>query len=148
MSEIELKARIISILSGHTREMEGYSYFSSNPGIPEDEYEDIADEVMAALAPQWQPIESAPKDGTIIIGFSAAVGEPMLFRFIAPHEFLTAGEREMQLNVPDFGALKEVEEWLYREAWFYADFSVGDICESACQPSHWQPLPAPPEVEG
>ncbi len=50
MSQLELKARIISILSGHTREMEGYSYFSSNPGIPEDEYEEIADEVIAALA--------------------------------------------------------------------------------------------------
>lgn len=102
-------------------------------------------ESIASLL-QWQPIESAPKDGRTIIGYSAAVGEPMLVRFIAPHEFLTTGECEMKLNVPDFGALKEVEEWLYREAWFYADFVVGDICDSACQPTHWQPLPAPPEV--
>lgn len=50
MNGIELKARIIKILSSHTTEMEGYSYFSSNPGIPEDHYEEIADEIIAALA--------------------------------------------------------------------------------------------------
>ncbi len=46
-----MKAGIIRILSRHTQEMEGYSYFSSNPGIPEDQYEEIADEVIAALTP-------------------------------------------------------------------------------------------------
>ncbi|WP_164241969.1 hypothetical protein [Stenotrophomonas maltophilia] len=115
MSEIELKARIISILSGHTREMEGYSYFSSNPGIPEDEYEEIADEVIAAIAPQWQPIESAPKDG-----------------------------RPLLLDHPDWHTRVLRGAWDAHElAWRVHGFGC-----PATQPTKWQPLPAPPEVEG
>jgi hypothetical protein len=38
--------RIVSIIARHTREMEGYSYFGSNPGVAEDDYEDIADDIM------------------------------------------------------------------------------------------------------
>ncbi|HEL4296687.1 TPA: hypothetical protein UM674_000616 [Stenotrophomonas maltophilia] len=49
MNDIEKRAQIVKILQGHTTEMEGYSYFSSNPGIPEDRYEEIADEIIAAL---------------------------------------------------------------------------------------------------
>ncbi|HDS1228104.1 TPA: hypothetical protein QEF71_002268 [Stenotrophomonas maltophilia] len=45
------RALVLQILSSHTTEMEGYSYFSSNPGIPEDHYEEIADEIVAALTP-------------------------------------------------------------------------------------------------
>lgn len=45
-----MKDKIIEILKAHTREMEGYSYFGSNPGISEDDYEEIAEEIEAALA--------------------------------------------------------------------------------------------------
>lgn len=38
--------RIIAIIASHTQEMEGYSYFGSNPGVSEDDYEDIAEEIM------------------------------------------------------------------------------------------------------
>lgn len=38
--------RLIEIISRYTTEMEGYSYFGSNPGIKEDDYEDIADVIM------------------------------------------------------------------------------------------------------
>lgn len=67
MGEIELKAKVIAILARHTRGMQGYLYFSSNPGIPEGEYEEIADEVIAALATKWQSIDSAPRNGTRIL---------------------------------------------------------------------------------
>ena len=33
---------VIAALKENTREMEGYSYFGSNPGVCEDDYEDIA----------------------------------------------------------------------------------------------------------
>lgn len=48
----EDKARrdaIIKIMSGYTREMEGYSYFGSNPGIPQDDYDEVAGEIMEAM---------------------------------------------------------------------------------------------------
>jgi hypothetical protein len=38
--------RIVAIIARYTTEMEGYSYFGSNPGVPEDDYEDIADDIM------------------------------------------------------------------------------------------------------
>lgn len=41
-----LRDKIIKVISSYTQEMEGYSYFGSNPGVPEDEYEDIADELL------------------------------------------------------------------------------------------------------
>lgn len=122
MSEIELKARIISILSGHTREMEGYSYFSSNPGIPEDEYEEIADEVIAALAPQWQPIEFN-EDGEPT---NVPADTPIL---VPPTKRL--GMTVAKWNPLDGWETETTSEWvgMYR-------------------PAHFQPLPAPPEVEG
>ncbi len=43
------KALIMKILEKYTREMEGYSYFSSNPGVSQDDYEEIADEIIDAL---------------------------------------------------------------------------------------------------
>lgn len=44
--ETKLKEIILQVLKSHTREMEGYSYYGSNPGVPEDEYEDVADEIV------------------------------------------------------------------------------------------------------
>jgi len=42
----QIRDKIVAIISRYTTEMEGYSYFGSNPGIKEDDYEDIADEIM------------------------------------------------------------------------------------------------------
>lgn len=44
-----LRQRIVTIIDRHTKEMEGYSYFGSNPGIARDDYEDVADEIMLEL---------------------------------------------------------------------------------------------------
>ena len=44
--EHEIRERIVAIMSRHTQEMEGYSYYGSNPGISEDDYEDVADDIM------------------------------------------------------------------------------------------------------
>lgn len=44
--EHEIRERIVAIMKRYTQEMEGYSYFGSNPGIEEDDYEDVADEIM------------------------------------------------------------------------------------------------------
>lgn len=44
--EYELRNKIIAVLEQFTREMEGYSYFGSNPGISEDDYEDVAEAIL------------------------------------------------------------------------------------------------------
>jgi hypothetical protein len=46
MNKEEIRKRIIEIINSYTREMEGYSYFGSNPGVSEDDYEDIANDIL------------------------------------------------------------------------------------------------------
>lgn len=43
------KEKIIEILKAHTEDMEGYSYFGPNMGVPEDDYEEIADEILTLV---------------------------------------------------------------------------------------------------
>ena len=44
--EIAIRNRVVAIIDKYTREMEGYDYFGSNPGVSEDDYEDVADEII------------------------------------------------------------------------------------------------------
>jgi hypothetical protein len=44
------KMQLIEIINQHTTEMEGYSYFGSNPGVPVDVYEEVAESIMK----KWQ----------------------------------------------------------------------------------------------
>ena len=43
-----IRDRIVAIMSRFTREME-YSYHSSNPGMQEDDYEEVADMIMQEM---------------------------------------------------------------------------------------------------
>jgi hypothetical protein len=45
MTKEEVKKRIVEILDSYTKEMEGYSYYGSNPGVSHSDYEDIAEEI-------------------------------------------------------------------------------------------------------
>lgn len=42
----EKKLHLIKLLDEFTQEMEGYCYYSSNPGISTDDYEDVADRIL------------------------------------------------------------------------------------------------------
>jgi len=42
----EKKLQLIKLLDEFTQEMEGHSYYSSNPGISTDDYEDVADRIL------------------------------------------------------------------------------------------------------
>ena len=44
--EKAIRDRIIAIISTYTQEMNRDSYFGSNRGASEEDYEDIADEIM------------------------------------------------------------------------------------------------------
>lgn len=48
-AEFEMREKIVAIMAKFTRDMEGYTYFGSNYGMPEDDYEDAAEEIMAAF---------------------------------------------------------------------------------------------------
>jgi len=45
--EFDLREKIVKIMKAHVCEMEGYSYFGSNPGISEDDLDDVADDIMS-----------------------------------------------------------------------------------------------------
>lgn len=38
--------RVMKIIDSHTVEMEGYGYFGSNPGVPVDDYDEVAEEII------------------------------------------------------------------------------------------------------
>ena len=46
MNKEEIRKRIIEIIDSYTKEMEGYSYYGSNPGVSESDYEDIANDIL------------------------------------------------------------------------------------------------------
>ena len=44
-----IQIRIIEVVSKYTTEMEGYSYYGSNMGVPEDNYEYIAQDIRVMM---------------------------------------------------------------------------------------------------
>lgn len=89
--------------------------------------DDILFALIVALTPQWQPIESAPRDGTfflaVVKGFAPAVAQ----------------------WTTDF---RPEGEFTFLEPGMFADESHWDEMVAQTdpwEPTHWQPLPAPPE---
>lgn len=75
--------------------------------------------------PEWQSIETAPKDGTRILGW----GKGMVVWEIA-----WRGVRP-----PGFPADRWSDEWI---GWTRVSFQDGPGC---IKPTHWLPLPPPPK---
>jgi hypothetical protein len=88
--------------------------------VPLSELATIAPLIASALeraldAQQWQPIETAPKDGTEVLSFN---GDQGLMRWI---------------EGADFGL------------WIWVDENLSDIDPSPIQPTHWMHRPNPPK---
>ena len=49
LQEKLLRDKIEAVMKKYVTEMEHYSYYGSNPGIPEDALEDVADELLLAF---------------------------------------------------------------------------------------------------
>ena len=89
----------------------------------------------------WQPIETAPRDGTAILAYS----EPgctgvMMVRWIALQEFVS------EMDAADYASAGMSERYLEEPDWFVADFCQGDRLSEDCYPTHWMPLPTVPET--
>ena len=83
----------------------------------------------------WQPIATAPKDGTEILVWRADCGI-LLARWDAPENFLSDRECE------ELGESAEQYDWLC------ADFVAGGRLEGSETPTHWHPLPDEPPAPG
>lgn len=88
----------------------------------------------ADVVERWQPIETAPRDGTEILLYREDCGV-MLGRWIAPCEFL---------NDAEYTVMDE-ESWEDPD-WFGADFVAGHRITNDGEPTEWQPLPNPPAL--
>lgn len=103
-------------------------YWEKNNGAPV--FREAIDELKRY---QWQPIETAPKDGTEILGWREDCGY-LLIRWSCAEEFLTESE-----------ASGWNEDDLFLEDWFCADFISGERLEGSEAPTHWMPLSWSPE---
>lgn len=68
------------------------------------------------MAETWRPIDTAPKDGTLVLLWSEFWAET-------------------------FGIV--IARWQSRAGWVCAEFITGDW-EEEDQPTHWHPVPDPP----
>lgn len=84
---------------------------------------------------EWQPIDTAPKDGRELLAWREDAGV-MLIRWTSPIEFMTTDELEAQSS--------DDNDWMDKEDWFCSDFICGVRLEGSEVPTHWMPLPAPP----
>lgn len=93
---------------------------------------------------EWQPIDTAPKDGTVIILGAVAQeyqGQPVDPRATVGHWTTDEECREL---VGDCGGECRCPEYIYHDpSWISWD--GGFTAENP--PTHWQPLPSPPEPD-
>ena len=77
---------------------------------------------------EWQPIETAPKDGTWVLCYGLAhdedASEPRIFTAVWTN----------------WRNGKKLKNWWWQFAWFDGGY-YGE-----CEPTHWMPIPAPPQV--
>lgn len=86
-------------------------------------------------ASQWQPIATAPKDGTEFIAYRDDAG-PFLLRWSCAYDMMT--ERELEQSMM-------TEDEMHEPDWFFADFATGGRLNDGF--THWMPLPSPPIQE-
>ncbi len=128
MSEIKLKARELLAKQLGPLDVGGVVSGAGDLFVAESA---AIKAIIAALAPQWQPIESAPEKVRVLVcggdtpnKVSTAINDPD--RYTPWHE--------------SHAALPRIQAW-YSET----TRGSGKIWPA---PTHWMPLPAPPEVEG
>ena len=97
----------------------------------------------------WQPIETAPRDGTPILGWCVHAADPY---FAGPTSLTLYGAHVEGLSHVADGPHVLVWGGGWQDSWEDGGgnlpdwwFRLGSEFEEAANPTHWQPLPAPPE---
>ena len=98
----------------------------------------------------WQPIETAPKDGTTIIGWCVHDADPYYDPEFDGKRLTPYGSNAEGMSYVDDGVnlicwhdVIHEDEYIIPAWWCLAD----GYGETAANPTHWMPLPEPPENE-
>lgn len=94
-----------------------------------DVYDSSQQYIRSDLVPQWQPIETAPKDGTWIMLTGGRIGWD-----IKSESKVVIGQASSVLN----GRVEENYRWQF--AWYNGGYH-GEYSN----PTHWMPIPNVPE---
>ena len=81
------------------------------------------------LTPVWQTIDSAPKDGTRILAWDGKTQEVIWWGTV-------------RINARDFENPDAMEDFT---DWFWGGFDDEYYCYDVFEPTHWMPLPNPPQ---
>jgi hypothetical protein len=92
-------------------------------------------EVTGCKMHLWQPIETAPKDGTEFLAWRYDAGT-FFVRWVFAGEFMT----EQEIEESELG-----DDNLDQSDWWFADFIMGGPLNDEPAFTHWMPLPSPPD---
>ena len=128
------------------------AFSAHNPNMPwltKDVTPLYAAPVAMQAVPAWLPIESAPKDGTVILGYCVHTADP----YFAGDRLTDYGARCEGLGHVEDGihailwesAREESDGWESPSYRIPAGWVHNADCEQMANPTHWMPLPAAPK---
>lgn len=144
MSKESIERRARELLAECARKIgqPEYAYHVGCGGDLDLEDQALIETLMVALTPQWQPIETAPKDGTLIL--LGRLGDEANDRLpiSTPGRWFEGYED----SVDDMGHDDGFMDCEFQEFSCPRSFGAESYRHAGYQPTHWQPLPAAPEV--